>query len=190
MHRSHSALRLGALATLLALGGCMSLIPAYERPAAPIPAAYPVVDPAAYPAAAAPASGAALVPAGVAAADIEWQRFFADARLARLIEIALANNRDLRVAVLGIEQARALYDIRRADRLPTLNAGLSAQRQAAAGGVGNVYAAGILTTSFELDFFGRVRSLSEVALAQFLATEEARKTVQITLVASVANAYV
>ncbi len=175
-------LRLGTLATLLGLSGCMSLIPAYERPAAPIPTTYPVVVAAS---AAAPA-----VSAGIAAADLEWQRFFADARLARLIEVALANNRDLRVAVLNIEQARALYDIRRADQLPSVNAGLSAQRQAAAGGVGNVYSAGILTTSFELDFFGRIKSLSEVALAQYLATEEARKTVQIALVASVANAYV
>ncbi|HET6600002.1 MAG TPA: efflux transporter outer membrane subunit [Burkholderiaceae bacterium] len=170
-------LKLGALATLLALGGCMSLIPTYERPAAPIPAAYP--------------AAASSAPAGVAVADIEWQRFVADARLARLIEIALANNRDLRIAALRIEQARAQYDIRRADRLPTVNAGLSAQRQAGASGeVGNVFAAGILTTSFELDFFGRVRSLGEVALAQYLATEEARKSAQIALVAAVVNTYV
>ena len=168
-----------ALASALLLGACMSFIPAYERPAAPVPAAYPPE----------------LVPAGAAgagaAADIEWQRYFADARLRRLIEISLANNRDLRVAILNIEQARAAYQIRRADELPTLGAGFTAQRQPGGnGGLINSYAVGVQVTGFELDFFGRVRSLSQAALAQYLATEEARKTVQITLVGAVASTYV
>ena len=169
-----------ALATsALLLGGCMSLIPAYERPAAPVPAAYaPELTPAG-------AAGAA------AAADIDWQRYITDARLKRLIEISLANNRDLRVAILNIEQARATYQIRRADELPSVGAGLTAQRQPGSnGGLVNSYAVGLQITGYELDFFGRVRSLSQAALSQYLATEEARKTVQITLVASVANAYV
>ena len=173
------AAALTALASALLLGGCMSFIPAYERPAAPVPAAYPPE----------------LVPAGAAgaaaAADIEWQRYFADARLRQLIEISLTNNRDLRVAILNIEQARAGYQIRRADELPTLGAGFTAQRQpGASGGLVNSYAVGLQVTGFELDFFGRVRSLSQAALAQYLATEEARKTVQITLVAAVASTYV
>ena len=183
MNRHHRAApRAAALTTLAAallLGGCMSFIPAYERPAAPVPAAYaPELTPAG-------AAGAA------AAADIEWQSYFTDVRLRRLIEISLANNRDLRVAVLNIEQARAAYQIRRADELPTVGAGFTAQRQpGASGGLANTYAVGLQVTGFELDFFGRVRSLSQSALSQYLATEEARKTVQITLVASVANAYV
>ena len=183
MNRHHRAApRAAALTTLAAallLGGCMSFIPAYERPAAPVPAAY----------------ASELTPAGAAGAaaapDIEWQSYFTDVRLRRLIEISLANNRDLRVAVLNIEQARAAYQIRRADELPTVGAGFTAQRQpGASGGLVNTYAVGLQATGFELDFFGRVRSLSQSALSQYLATEEARKTVQITLVASVANAYV
>ena len=176
----HRVATVTALATsALLLGGCMSLIPAYERPAAPVPAAYaPELTPAG-------AAGAA------AAAEIDWQRYITDARLKRLIEISLANNRDLRVAVLNIEQARAAYQVKRADELPTVGAGVTAQRQpGSAGGLVNTYAVGLQVTGYELDFFGRVRSLSQAALSQYLATEEARKTVQITLVASVANAYV
>ena len=170
---------LTALAAALSMAGCMSFIPAYERPAAPV----------------APVYAAELLPVGAAgaeaAAEIEWQRYFTDARLKRLIGIALANNRDLRVAVLNIEQARAAYQVKRADELPTLGGGVNAQRQAGSGGgLVNSYAVGLQATGFELDFFGRVRSLSQAALAQFLATDEARKTVQITLVAAVANTYI
>jgi outer membrane protein, multidrug efflux system len=181
--RQHESIRVGATLTTLAgallLGGCMSFIPAYERPAAPVPAAYaPELTPAS-------ASGPA------AAADIEWQRYFSDARLRRLIEISLANNRDLRVAILNIEQARGAYQIKRADELPTVGAGLTAQRSpGSSGGLVNTYAVGFQVTGYELDFFGRVRALSQSALSQYLATEESRKTVQITLIASIASAYV
>ena len=174
------ALRACSLASVLMLGGCMSFIPAYERPAAPVPAAYaPELL---------PAGGAA---AGAAAAEIEWQRYLADARLRRLVEIALANNRDLRVAILNIEQARAAYQIKRADELPTLGAGFTAQRApGSAGALVNTYALGLQMTGYELDLFGRVRALSQAAQAQLLATEEARKTVQISLVSSVATGYI
>ncbi|MEO5698818.1 MAG: TolC family protein, partial [Burkholderiaceae bacterium] len=162
---------------VLVLAGCTSMIPHYERPAAPLPAGYPAL-------AATAAAGAA------AASDIEWQRYFVDARLRQLIAVALVNNRDLRIAVLNIDQARATYQIRRADQLPSLGAGVIAQRQASGGGtLVTSYQVGLAMTSYELDFFGRVRSLSEVALAQYLSTEEARKTVQIALIASVANTY-
>jgi len=167
-----------ALACVFALGGCMSFIPAYERPAAPVATAYaPELMP--------------VGTAGIAAADIEWQRYFSDPRLKRLIEIALQNNRDLRVAVLYIEQARAAYQVKRADELPSLGAGGLASRQPGSGGsLVNTYAVGLQVTGYELDLFGRVRSLSQAALSQYLATEEARKTVQIALVAAVANAYI
>ena len=174
MVERRASLGLSALAASLALGGCMNLTPAYERQAAPVAATYaPELLPA----------GSAL-PAVPAAAEIEWQRYFADERLKRLIDIALANNRDLRVAVLNIEQARASYQIKRAAELPSIGAGVAAQRAATNGAVGNIYSVGLQVTSFELDFFGRVRSLSAAALAQYLATDEARKTVQITLIAS------
>jgi len=162
-----------------ALAGCMSLAPDYHRPAAPVAAEYP------------PAPMASSAPAsGVAAADIEWQRFFADERLKRLIALALESNRDLRIAVLNIEQARAAYDIRRADAWPTVGAGLSAQREPGATGKPvNVYAVGLAVSSWELDLFGRIRSLSDAALAQYFATAEARKAVQTSLIASVATTY-
>ncbi len=174
----HRGLRLCA-AGALALGtaGCMNLTPAYEPPAAPIAPAYP-------------AGTAFSDTVGAVAADIEWQRFFADPRLRALIETALRNNRDLRIAVLNIEQAGALYDVRRADSLPTVGVGANVQRQPGSSGkLTSTYAVGLALSSYELDFFGRIRSLSQVALAQYFATEEARKTVQISLVASVANAY-
>ncbi len=182
MMRRHDMGRLGgtltALASALLLGGCMSFIPKYERPAAPV----------------APSYAPELMPAGsagTAAADIDWQRFFADPRLKRLIEFSLQNNRDLRVAILNIEQARAAYRIRRADQYPTIGAGVTATRQAGTdGGLVNVYGVGLQVTGYELDFFGRVRSLSEAALSQYLATEEARKTTQIALVSGVATTYV
>jgi multidrug efflux system outer membrane protein len=182
IHR-HSSLRLGATLTALAgallLGGCMSFIPDYQRPAAPVAPAY---DPSLAP------DGA---PGIGAAAAIDWQRFFADPRLKRLIELSLNNNRDLRVAILNIEQARAAYQVKRADELPSVGAGLTANRAVGTNGaLVNTYAVGAQVTGYELDFFGRVRSLSQVALAQYLATEEARKTAQISLVAGVATTYV
>ena len=170
---------LSALAAALMLGGCMSFIPKYERPAAPVAPAY------------APELMPAVAASATAAADIEWQRFFADPRLKRLIELSLHNNRDLRVAILNIEAARAAYQIRRADELPSVGAGFTANRGVGSGGaLVNTYAVGFQVTGYELDFFGRVRSLSQAALSQYLATEEARKTAQIALVSGVATSYV
>lgn len=169
----------GVALLLMAMTGC-SWIPTYERPALPVPATFsapPVVAP----------SGS---PQGEAA-DIRWQDFFKDARLKRLIELALHNNRDLRVAVLNIEQTRALLQVKRADELPTVNVGITGSRLPnASGTLTSTYTTGLSVTAYEVDLFGRVRALSEVAQAQLLATEEARKTVQMALIASVANAHV
>ena len=160
----------------LILSACGSMAPDYQRPGAPVAPAF------------APGSASASSPA--ASPDIAWGEFFVDARLKQLITLALANNRDLRIAVLNIEQARAQLDIRRADQWPSVNAGLSGSRQpTSAGGISSTYTAGVLVTAYELDLFGRVRSLGDAALAQFLATEEARKAAQISLVATVANNY-
>ncbi len=186
-----SVARLGgvALAAMAALlGGCMSLAPDYQRPAPPVAASFTS------PPVATPASTVATTPAAVDAArtaDIDWQRFFVDERLKRLIDISLQNNRDLRVAVLTIEQARATYQIRRADRLPSLNGQAQFQRapSAVTGDQTSLYTVGLAVTAYELDFFGRVRNLSDAALAQYLGTEEARKTAQISLIAAVANTY-
>ena len=173
------ALRLATLSAALWLAGC-SFIPTFSRPAAPVAESFPT----------AAAKASAADAAARTAADIEWQTFFKDARLKRLIELALQNNRDLRVAVLNIEQTRAKLQVARADQLPTVNAGINGSRGPAANGaVTSSYTAGLSVTAYELDFFGRVRALSQAAQAQLLGTEEARKTVQISLIASVANTY-
>lgn len=170
------------LALAAALGGC-SLMPNYQRPDAPVPEAFP--------------STVAGDAKASAAADIGWRDFFADERLRELIALALANNRDLRVAVLNIEQSRAQYRIQGAALLPTVNAsgGGSASRtpgDLSGSGQANTshqYAATIGFSAYELDLFGRVRSLNEQALQQFLATDEARRATQISLVAEVASNY-
>lgn len=167
-------LRLGAL-TLAAwvLSGC-SFMPIYERPAAPVPAQFPGQ------------------PANAVADQAEppWQQFVSDARLRELIALSLANNRDLRLATLNMEQVRAQYQIRRADQFPTLNLAASANRQpTASGGTSSSYNVGLALSSWEIDFFGRVASLKEAALAQYLASEEARRAVQTSLVASVASTW-
>lgn len=179
--------RLAALALAAALGGCVSLAPEYKRPPLPVADSYP---PLPGEAAAAPPPAAASDATTSAAADIAWQQFFGDPQLRELIDAALQNNRDLRVAVLNIEQARASYQIQRADQLPNVNLGIVGNRLTNAdGSITSSYVAGLSLASFELDFFGRVKSLSDAALAMYLASEEARRTAQITLVAAVANAY-
>ena len=167
-----------ALALALLLGGC-SMIPTYERPASPTAASYPRV-----------AGKDAADPAGPSAAELPWNRFYSDAHLRQLIELALANNRDLRVSVLNIQQAQAAFQIKRADLFPTVNlAGNLSSNLNGAGNVSKLYSAGLSVSAWELDFFGRVASLKEQALAQYLATDEARKAAQISLVASVANGW-
>ena len=177
-----------AMSAAVFAAGC-SMAPKYERPEAPIAADWPGLRLSRSLQGAAPSASAAVQT--VAAADIEWQSFFSDPKLRQLIEVALRNNRDLRVAVLNIEQARAQFQIRRADQFPTVGAAVTGSRQPSASGnsITSVYTAGLAITSYELDFFGRVASLREAALAQYLATEEGRKTTQISLIASVANTY-
>ncbi|WP_322403682.1 efflux transporter outer membrane subunit [Massilia luteola] len=174
--------RLTPLALALVLAGCVNLAPKYERPQAPVAGAFPTVEGTVN-------SGNAV--ATEAPAAITWQRFFTDARLQQLISLSLANNRDLRVAILNIEAARAQYRIQRSNEFPAVNAGITGQRQTTGKDqpISSVYQAGLSVSAFELDFFSRVRNLSDAALAQFLATEEARKTAQISLIAQVANTY-
>nr|WP_315247210.1 AdeC/AdeK/OprM family multidrug efflux complex outer membrane factor [uncultured Albidiferax sp.] len=172
--------KLTSLALAIVLAGCSSLAPTYERPVAPVPAVFPTAS-----------------ASGQAAADIDWRDFFADAKLRGLIDLALANNRDLRVAVLNIAQARAQYRVQDAATWPTLNAtgsGSASRTPASLSGtgqavVGRQYSASIGTSAYELDLFGRVRSLNAQALESYLATAEARRSTQISLVAEVASAY-
>ena len=175
--RPAAARAFAALAVLALLAGCANLAPNYERPAAPVAAQFP----------AAAASAASTTPA----AELDWQAFFGDERLKRLIALALQNNRDLRIAALNIEATRAQAQVRDADRWPTLNAGLTGSRQpTASGGINSLYTAGFQVTAYEIDLFGRLRSLSDAAAAQVLASEEARKAVQISLVSALAATHI
>jgi multidrug efflux system outer membrane protein len=172
-------LSLAAAAT--ALAAC-TLEPDYHRPDAPAPAV-----------AAAP---------GTAAAEIGWREFFPDPQLQQLIALALADNRDLRVAALNVEAAQAQYRIQRADLFPTVSASANEQVEryppgvSAVGGAGGnsafisrYYSVGVGFTSYELDLFGRIRSLDHAALQQYFSTRETQRSTQLTLVAEVADAY-
>ncbi|WP_373988470.1 efflux transporter outer membrane subunit [Duganella sp. BuS-21] len=183
-------------AALLSVGllSACSMAPTYERPAAPVAASYPADS-----AGAASRTSATLpLPANAKApVDTGWREYFSDEALRQLIAAALENNRDLRTAVLRIDEARAQYNIQSADRLPNLNASFSdarAKTPAYLSGsgqstIGQRYDVGVSVSSFELDFFGRVKSLNDAALASYLATEEARQAAQIALVAQVAQAF-
>ncbi len=187
--RKTRLVQLVAVSAATLLVGC-SMAPTYERPEAPIASDWPGLRLGKSLSGTPPT--ASTVVQTTAAADIEWRSFFSDPRLRLLIEAALRNNRDLRIAVLNIEQARAQFQIRRADQFPTVGAAASGSRQPSAGGnsnISSVYIAGLALTSYEIDFFGRVASLKDAALAQYLATEEGRKTTQISLIATVANTY-
>ena len=177
-----NAKRLTPLVLALAMAGCVNLAPKYERPAAPVAGGFPTVEGTV-------SSGNPV--ATEAPVNTSWQNFFADARLQRLISLSLANNRDLRIAILNIEQARAAYQIQRADRFPAIGAAVTGQRQTTGRDqpISSLYQAGLSVSAFELDLFGRVRNLTESALAQYLATAEARKTTQISLISQVANTY-
>ncbi len=160
----------------VALSGCQ-ILPEFSKPSAPVPEKFPV----------------ASEPAAAPVAEIGWNEFFLNPELKQTIAAALINNRDLKTAALRIEEARALYNIQRSDQQPTINgtAGVSDSRQLLAGTMRDttVYQVGIGMTAFELDFFGRVKNLSEAALAQFFATEEAQRAMQVSLIGEVAKAW-
>ena len=173
--------RKSILVLCAALAGC-SMMPDYRRPQLPVPAQWP------------------QLPQVAGASDprtLEWRAFFADPRLEALIAAALEHNRDMRIAVARVEEARVLYGIAHADRLPTFN--LTASRSAAltpgdlslTGRPLNSqrYDVSLSMLSYELDFWGRVKSLNDAAVAAYLASEEARRAFRLSLIADVANAY-
>jgi multidrug efflux system outer membrane protein len=184
-------LRLTAALSLAALLGGCSLAPTYERPAAPVDAAYPT----------GPAYGSAnqavAQPGSPAAADVGWHQFFTDPLLQQLIQLSLSNNLDLRVAALNVQAAQAQYRIQRSELFPTVGVGATetAQRTPAdlsrsgVAGTSRSYQVGATISSWELDLFGRIRSLNEQALQLYLAEDETRTATQLALVSEVANAY-
>ena len=170
------------------LAGCVTMAPRYTRPEAPVPANWPT----------GPAYGNNAVKAGEpAASDLEWNEFFINPQLRKLIVLALANNRDLRVAALIVEKSRAQYRVQRADLLPTVSADGSADVRrvpADVSGTGQSldsrnYSLSLGFSTYELDLFGRVQSLKDHALEQYLATSQARRSIQISLVSEVALNY-
>ncbi len=184
MHRYLLILLMGIA---LGLGGC-TLAPKYTRPAAPVPADWP--------------KGAAYQETKTAtgipmALDLKWQEFFTDEKLQKIIAAALKNNRDLRLAALNVERARALYGIQRAELLPAVNAVGSGSRQRVPADLSTTgsamtaeqYSVNLGISSWEIDFFGRIRGLKDRMLEEYLATEQAGRSARILLVSAVANAY-
>lgn len=166
------------------LGGC-SLAPTYTRPEAPVPASWPA------------SSGPQADRTKQAAADVPWKEFIVDEKLQKVIGLALSNNRDLRVAALNVQRTQALYRIQRAELLPSVNAGAVFSKERVPGilsGSGQpktteLYNVNVGISQWEIDLFGRIRNLSDAALEQFFAVEQARASAQIALVAEVANVY-
>jgi len=176
-----------ALAIPFLLAACTSMAPTYERPAAPVPASWP--------------SGSAYAPQAESqrtAADTPWRSFILDDKLRQVIEQALTNSRDLRQTIASIESARAQYRVQRAALLPTVDAGVNGSRARSLGSSSDgssttmrtqSYSAEVSLSSYELDLFGRVRSLSDAALETYLATEEASRATRISLIAETASAW-
>jgi outer membrane protein, multidrug efflux system len=181
--------RFALVALMLAFVSGCSLQPTYERPSAPVAGSYPTG--AAYKSAQGGQPGTAI-PAG----DIGWRDFLLDARLQRLVEIALANNRDLRVAMLNVEQVRAQYRIQRAALFPQVGAFADTTRSHTPAGIstsGHATTSQVdeigVSASWEIDFFGRLRNLSDAAKQQYLASAYARQAAEILLVSQVADQY-
>jgi len=169
------------------LGGC-TLAPKYTRPEAPMPAVWPTGE----------AYKETKAPAGAkTASELKWREFFTDEQLQKIIEMALNNNHDLRLAALNVERARALYGIQRAELFPAISAMGSGSKKRSSSDLTRPgeprttkqFNVNLGITSWEIDFFGRIRSLKEQALEEYLATEQARRSAQIALVAEVARVY-
>jgi len=181
------SLTFSTAAIAVTLAGC-SLAPKYERPAAPVAETYPNAD---------AAWSATPNARATTAHQIEGSATpLGDDRLRALLALALENNRDLHVAALNVERVRALYRIQRAATLPNISAsGDATRRQTPAAlspsgtRIASTYQAGLTIPAYELDFFGRVASLREAALQQYLASEEAHRSAHIALVSAVSRQY-
>lgn len=172
------SIQLLTLSVIFALTGCLSLAPDYQRPAAPVPQQFSL-------------SQNKLVTATAGYQETGWRTFFVDPQVKSLISTALTNNRDLRMATLKVQEARAQYRVTDADRYPQLNGDGSTTYGGKLKGdttTSSDYAAG-LNLSYDLDFFGRLKNLSEADRQNFFASEEARRAVHILLIANVSQSY-
>lgn len=163
------------------LGAC-SLMPAYFRPTPPVPDHYPGQ----------PANDAAQE---TSLPPLSWQHYFKDTDLQRLIQVGLDHNRDLKTAVLRMDEAKATYGIQKADRLPSVQGNLNYDRSKTVFSASQRFQAelfrlGVGISEYEIDLFGRVKSLSQAALEQYLALTENRQAVQTTLVSEIATQYI
>lgn len=170
------------------LSACVSLAPTYQRPSAPVPQAWP--------------TGAAYstsLPTAETVADMPWRDFVKDGTLRKVVELALANSRDLRRAVANIASARAQYRIQRAGLLPDISADASMSRSRSinpysGGGSPTIFfesdSATVGISAYELDLFGRQRSLSNAAFETYLSTAEAERATRISLIANTIIYYV
>lgn len=176
----------GIAALALALAGCASMAPGYQRPAAALPGQYADGGPA-----------DRAPPERPPAADTGWRDYFADPALQGLIAQALARNHDLRLAALRVEEARAAYGIQRADRFPSVGVEADGSRSRTPADLNlagrpllsNQFQLAVGVSNWELDFWGRVRSLEDAALQSFLASDAARRAAGVSLVAQVAQGY-
>mgnify|MGYP000084109470 FL=1 len=158
---------------LTLLAGCANLAPDYARPELPVPTS---LDQSATPS----------VPS---TAKLDWQEVVTDTRLKQTVELALANNRDLRIAALNIEKARAQYRIQESSLYPAVNGTFGGSSSSANDTITRKYSAGLGVTSYELDFFGRLTNLKDAALQSFLATEATQRSVRTSLIAETTNAW-
>ena len=182
----------------LLFAGC-TMMPKYERRRCRWPTpSWPRPAPEARPPRPAPRPPRPAAPAAAPAVrDVPWQEFFTDARLRSVIDLALASNRDLRVATLNVERVAALYRIQRSELFPTIGVQATGERYRIPESIGkdgqastvSTYTVGLGMASWELDLFGRIRSLNARSLEQYLATEEARRGAQTSLVAAVAGTW-
>lgn len=171
----------------LFLGAC-SLAPEYVKPEAPVPVDWPQGE--AY-------DSLREAPGATEDRDLQWTDIFTDPRLQAIIRTALDNNRDLRLAALNVEKVRALYGVQRAELFPSVNATGSGRKERVPGDLSTTgksitkeqYSVDLGVTSWEIDFFGRLRNLEEQALQEYLATEQARRSMRTSLISSIAGAY-
>ncbi|MDM2752713.1 efflux transporter outer membrane subunit [Citrobacter portucalensis] len=172
-----SKFKLLTLSAIFVLAGC-SLAPDYQRPALPVPQQFSL-------------SQNSLVSAPGEYQDTGWRTFFVDDQVKALIGEALINNRDLRMATLKVQEARAQYGVTDADRYPQITAGSSGTYSGKLKGDSSTdreFEAG-LNLSFDLDFFGRLKNMSEAERQNFFASEEARRAVHILLISNVSQSY-